>query len=216
MLALTAPAPGSLGKCPRHLLWSHPGLDDIPAPDLANAVCASSQQEEASEGLSLSRWWELHDAPLQSLVLEAVIGWALGSRAPETSSRCKSRDVCESYHPSSARPVTYQGVHRPCHQLLTGPAGRAVISEVDSVMLPGTPRAGRPTVRPVRSMRQGLSPHCPGCSVSSLIDPATAVTDGKQMFNFAWRKHSEIWSLGLRRPFSFVPPQKQGGKITPK
>lgn len=36
-------------------------------------------------------------------------------------------------------------------------------------MLPGTPRAGRPTVRPVRSMRQGLSPHCPGCSVSFLI-----------------------------------------------
>lgn len=58
------------------------------------------------------------------------------------------------------------------------------------------------------------------CCISSLgpaADPATAVTDGKQMFNFAWRKHSEIWSLGLRRPFSFVPPQKQieEGKLHP-
>ena len=50
------------------------GWTPFPPPTWQMLCVPSSQQEEASEGLSLSRWWELHDAPLQSFVLEAVIG----------------------------------------------------------------------------------------------------------------------------------------------
>lgn len=58
------------------------------------------------------------------------------------------------------------------------------------------------------------------CCISSFghaSAPATSVTDRKQMFNFAEKRHSEIWNWELRRPFSFVPPQKQieEGKLHP-
>lgn len=44
---------------------------------------------------------------------------------------------------------------------------------------------------------------------ATLQIPAASVTDGKQMFNFAGRKCSEIWNWGPRRPFSSVSPHKQ-------
>lgn len=54
-------------------------------------------------------------------------------------------------------------------------------------------------------------------SWAALQSSATSVTDGKQMFCFAGRNLSEIWSWGLRRPSFFVLPQKQikEGKLHP-
>lgn len=44
---------------------------------------------------------------------------------------------------------------------------------------------------------------------ATLQIPVASMTDGKQMFNFAGRKCSEIWNWGPRRPFSSVSPHKQ-------
>lgn len=59
------------------------------------------------------------------------------------------------------------------------------------------------------------------CCISSLgpaADAAPSVTDGKQMVSSAGRRPSERRHRGLRRPFSFVPPQKQSeeGKLHPR
>lgn len=61
-----------------------------------------------------------------------------------------------------------------------------------------------------------LLPFVPGPSHAA--GPATAVTDGKQMSNFAGSERSETGNRGCRHPFSFVPPQKQfeEGKLYPR